>query len=275
MTSGKPFHHSSDQTRQGGLCLCGGGDNAADVSRLESIRKALICDDRETERAHTCMLGDDDFRNGGHSNYVRTDRSEHPVFGTRLEVGTWNRNVDALTKDDAVFQGGGASECPELGIVRRGHVRETRAQPLVIRTNQRIVSQQIDVIADQDQLTGSPLGIHPSTGIGDYEGSGTECVQDPDGECHLGKAVPFVAMEATLHCRHATLAESPEYQPAGVALYSGQRKARDLLVRDGAVDLDFLRQATQTGAKDNSYFGLEGRVIPHRLGGSLHPIEQR
>ena len=50
-------------------------------------------------------------------------------------------------------------------IVGAGHVGKARPEPIIIRSNQRVVAEQIDVIGDQHEIAGLPVGIHSAAGI--------------------------------------------------------------------------------------------------------------
>ncbi len=87
-------------------------------------------------------------------------------------------------------------------------------QPVVIGADQRIVAQQVDVIAEQNQITRIPERVHPAAGVGDNQGRCPERAHHPDGKGHLSEAVALVPVKAALHGHHRALPQAAEQQPA-------------------------------------------------------------
>ncbi len=49
------------------------------------------------------------------------------------------------------------------------HIRETRTQLIIIRTNQRVVLQEVNVISEQHQAPFGEIQVHSATCIGDQQ----------------------------------------------------------------------------------------------------------
>ena len=63
--------------------------------------------------------------------------------------------------------GGLLGERAQLGRVRVRHVGEARAEALVVGAAQRVVAQQVEVIADQHQRAGRPARVEAAGGVRD------------------------------------------------------------------------------------------------------------
>ncbi len=63
-----------------------------------------------------------------------------------------------------------ARQGPQLSIIGRGHIGETRPDCLVVWPTQGIVTShagEIQVVADEHQVAGLVVGVQPAGGIGD------------------------------------------------------------------------------------------------------------
>ena len=98
--------------------------------------------------------------------------------------------------------------------------------------DERVVAQQVDVIADQHQVARRPLRVHPAAGVRHDQRPRAERVQHAHRKGDLLELVAFVAMEPALHRHHRAPAEPAEQQLPGMGLHRGQREARDVAVRD-------------------------------------------
>ena len=59
-----------------------------------------------------------------------------------------------------------------------------------------------------------------------------------------------------------------------MTLHRRQRKARDALVWDLDLDIDLIRQTTESGAEDDRHFGLECSPAADDVGRGLNPVVQ-
>ena len=148
-------------------------------------------------------------------------------------------------------------------VIGRAHVGEARAERGVVRPDERIVAEHVDVIGDQHQVARRPERVHPAAGIGDDEGVRTECAQHAHGEGHLLERVPLVAMEPTLHRHHAPATERPEQESPAVRLHRREREARDRAVLHLRLDRHRLRESAEPRAEDDRDLGHERAVRTH------------
>jgi hypothetical protein len=158
--------------------------------------------------------------------------------------------------------------------VRGRHVREARAEAVVVRAHERVVAEQVDVVAQKHEVAGRPERIHPAAGIRYDERPGAERVHHPHREGHLLKVVALVAVEAALHRDHRAAAQPAQEEPAGMALDGGERKARNLRVAYGGVYGDLAREPAEARPQDEAHLRLRSRAPAHHLGGGLHPVVQ-
>ena len=118
------------------------------------------------------MHGHDDLGDSRHPHHVGAHCTQHPVLGARLEVGTGDGHVDALAQHDPLAPRFGPRQLAQRRVVRLRHVGEARTEPVVIRTDQWIVAQQVDVVRHEHQVTRRPQRVHPPACIRDHERAG-------------------------------------------------------------------------------------------------------
>ena len=65
----------------------------------------------------------------------------------------------------------GDSKCvvDEVGRVGRRHVGKPRAQPFVVDADERVITDEVNMIFDDHQITGAILRVEAAAGISDDE----------------------------------------------------------------------------------------------------------
>src|SRR5690606_5244597 len=96
--------------------------------------------------AVTC---DDDLRDGAHADDVGADPPEEPVLGTGLQVRSGHSNVDAPVNLQLQVEGGILGDLQQFIAVGLRHVGEAGAKLVVVRSDQRVVPDQVDVVVHQ------------------------------------------------------------------------------------------------------------------------------
>ena len=87
-----------------------------------------------------------------------------------------------------------------------------------MRTDERIVADEIDVIGDQHQISRRPERVHPSAGVGHHECLGTEGVHDANGKGDLLEGITLRTGETVPAWRRPAAAQASENQATGVSL---------------------------------------------------------
>src|SRR2546429_9943300 len=87
-------------------------------------------------------------------DHVGPEGAEHPVLGAGLEIRAGDGDVDSLAQPDAPLQGHAARQRAEARVVCLRHVREPGAESVVVRTDERVRAQEVDVIRDEHEIAG-------------------------------------------------------------------------------------------------------------------------
>ena len=123
----------------------------------------------------------------------------------------------------------------DLAIVLRicvSHVGEASAQPLIIRTNQRILSLQVDVIANQYQRALRGVEIDSAGGVGENHGTDSHTPEDANRKRYFLCGVALVKMHAPLHGGDRNASRPAENHASRVPDGCGLGESWDLCVGD-------------------------------------------
>ena len=118
-----------------------------------------------------------------------------------------------------------ARERPQRRVVRRGHVGKARAEPIVVRPDERIVAEQVDVVGDQHQVAGRPVRIHSAAGVRHDRASSRRARAARAPETSPAGANSPRSDESGPASPRRLAAQRAAQQPAGVRLDGRQRKA--------------------------------------------------
>src|SRR6202022_3422999 len=105
----------------------------------------------DAEHANATMPRGDHFQNRGHTHQIGADRAQVAYLRRRLIAWPEESRVNTLVHPDTHAVSLPDSHFAKSAVVRRGHVVETQAESLVVRSGQRIDALQIDVITDHYQ----------------------------------------------------------------------------------------------------------------------------
>ena len=100
-------------------------------------------------------------------------------------------------------------------------------EPVVVRADERVVAEQVDVVGDQHQVARRPERIHPAAGVRHDERLRAERAQHAHRKGHLLQRVALVAVKAALHRDDRLSAERAAQQPAGVRSPPSRAETRE------------------------------------------------
>ena len=200
------------------------------------------------------MDGGDNLRNGRHSDDVRPDSAQETVFGAGFEVRPGDRDVNALLNEDAVFDGDLARFFDQFLRIRFAHVRETRADSVVVRADERVATEEVDMVFDQHHVAALELRVQAAASVRNDEKGRAERLHHANRENDLLRAVTFVIMEAALHRDDRFPFERSENQLPGVRFDRRAREIRKFFVRNNDVRNDRVGETAEPGAQDDSDF---------------------
>src|SRR5215217_950949 len=125
------------------------------------------------------------------------------------------------------------------------------------------------MIAEENQVTRIPEWIHASTGVGHEEHPRSQGLHYSHGESHLGKTVSLVPVKPALHGHDIPFPQTSKQKAAGVTLHGGKGKAWDLIVGNGCLDREVIRQPAESGAENDSDVGPDRCALTHHAGCGL------
>src|SRR5260370_37276004 len=111
-------------------------------------------------------------------------------------------------------------------------VRKTWAEAFIIRTGERILSLQVDVVTDQNQRALLIAEIDTPSGVGENHGTNSHAAKHAHGKRDFLRGVTLIKMHAALHCGDHDVASFADYHLTCVADRSRTWKRRNLGVRD-------------------------------------------
>ena len=208
----------------------------------------------DAEDADAHVAGDDHFRDGGHADQVRADGFEVANFGGGFEAGAGKRCVDSFVNAEAEAFRFAQSDFAIRLEVSFAHIRKAWAEALVIRSDERIFSLQIDVVANHHQRALAVIEIDRAGGVGEDGGADAEASEDAHRKHHFPARISFVAMDAALHRGDGNFATLSDYEKAGVSCDGGAREAGNFLVRDSRGGSEFVGESAKAGAEDERDF---------------------
>ena len=106
------------------------------------------------------MNGNNILGNSRHPNSVGSDESQEPVLGARFKVRAGDRNKNAVLNPDAILQRDAICKGNQVFAVRLGHIRKPWSERIIVRSDKRIIPQQINVVGDNHDATFTELRIH-------------------------------------------------------------------------------------------------------------------
>ncbi len=141
------------------------------------------------------------------------------------------------------------------------HVREARAEAIIIRAGQRILSLQIDVVGEHDQCTLLVLPIDAAGCVGKNHGANVHAVKHPHGESDFPGGIAFVQVHASLHGGHRHAGGVSDHHLSGVTQGGRARKERNVGIGNARGVGKFVGETTQTGAQHQSYLRAQRRSV--------------
>ena len=200
------------------------------------------------------MNGDDHFGDGAHPDDIGTHAAQHAVLGAGLQVRAGDGDEDSLVSGDSQFERGLQRDCTEFAGVRLAHVRKSRAERVVVDASQRIVTHEIDVVVDNDDVGQTEVRIHSASRVGHDERVGSEGLYHAHRKRDLLHRVAFIEMEAAFHRDDGHAAQLAADQLSRVRRRCGFRKVRNLAVGNHDLVRDLFGKSAKPGAEDQPGF---------------------
>ncbi len=134
------------------------------------------------------------------------------------------------------------------------HVRKSRAEALVVRSDQRICPLQIDVIANHHERALAVVEIDRAGGVGQNRGADPKLPEDAHREHHFLARISFVKVHAALHRGDRNVARLSRSPACRRALDCGAREAGNFLVGDARGGSEFVGERAESRAEHQRDF---------------------
>ena len=154
------------------------------------------------------------------------------------------------------------------GRIHLGHVRKARTEPLVVRADERVVADQVDVIVDHHQRPAREPGVDPARGVGQDQRLHPQHAEHPDAERHRLQIVSFVCVRTAGKRGHAApvqRARRPD-GPRGRSR-SPPANARSARTASKSASASESANAPEAGAQHDRHLRDDGAEAANRVRG--------
>ena len=196
---------------------------------------------------------DDALRHCGHSDDIPSNAAEKTILCACLKIGSGNSNKNSLLNFDFQLKRNFFGQRDQLFCVRLGHIRKPGAKFFIVRADQRVVAEQVDVVGDEHDVTTGEKRVHSAGSVGDEQRVDSQKLHHADRKRDLLHRIAFIIMKAPLHRDNAFSTERPKDQFAVVGFDRRQRKMWNVGIIDYNVGFNFFCQSSEPGAENNSY----------------------
>lgn len=145
--------------------------------------------------------------------------------------------------------------------VRPAHIREPRAQLIVVFSDKRIVAQKIDVVGKQHQLAFRKIRIHRASGIGNDQITDAQKFHHPHRKGDLLHGVPFVIMKPSFHNNYHLSVQPSVNQLSVMKLDGGLGEIGNVGIINLFFDFDFIGQFPQSGTENDPCFRIVDSLL--------------
>ena len=209
------------------------------------------------------------------NNGAITGRTKIGGFGGAVKstktVDSYNTGTIGLAAYNGGNQGIGGlfGEIPQFQTVRLGHVRETRAEALVVGADERVRTHHVDEVGEEHQGARRKLPVDAAAGVGQHHLLHAQQFQDIERVADFLHRVAFIKVEPSFQRIDLFLAQLACQQRTFVACYCRHREIRNVFIgqffRLGKV----CGQITKAGAEHHRDFRAFGGMHFDILGALL------
>src|SRR5437870_3240016 len=186
------------------------------IERLRQHACRHVRDARNAQDLHAHVARDDGFGHRGHADRVGADRSQISDLRGRFVTGTQQSHIDAVREAQPNRPSRLVGNSTQPRRIHFGHIGESRAKPIIVRTDERVGPHQVDVIVDDHQRALREAGIHASGRVGENHRPDAEQAERADGERHRRPAMAFVHVAAAGQRRNRAAAHRSDDELAVV-----------------------------------------------------------
>ena len=165
---------------------------------------------------------------------------------------------------NVLFESDLEGEILQFAVVRLDHVGKSGSKPVIVGADQRVHSQQVDMVLDDDQVALLEMRIEPAAGVGDDQQPAAQFLHHPDREGDLGRRVSLVEMKSPFHRNDRVAGQGSTDELTPVAFHRGSWEIGDLGVGNRCGGVDFPGQGTQAGTQNETDCRRARPAGPHR-----------
>jgi len=225
------------------------------VERLLEDASSHVSDAGDADDLGALVTSSDDLRDGGHADCISADGTSHADLSRSLVGGTAIGLVNTLDDLDATGGGSLADEVKALGRVG-AHVREARAEAVVVGANERVHAKHVDVVGHEHEVTGLEGGVDTTGSIGNDELLHAEVVHGADANDDGLGIVALVQVPAALLDDDELAADVASNKLTDMTGNGGLGEVGDLAVRDDDGIHAVLGEITKAASKNKPGNGL-------------------
>jgi len=165
-----------------------------------------------------------------------------------------DRDVDPVRHGDAARARRVIGDRPEARGVDLAHVRESRSEAIVIRADERVAAEHVDVVVDDHQRALRERGVDAAGRVRQDEAADAEPRHHARGEHDRREVVPLVIVDAPGQRRNPFAGDGANHQAARMADDGRRRPVRQIRVGRGNRVEQRLRKIAEAGAEDDRRF---------------------
>ena len=211
-----------------------------------------ICDAGNSEYLHTKIIGRNRLRHCGHSDSIRPKSFIRPNLCRRLIAGTGKNGIDAFLISNVKLLSRPLRLFNQLPGVSLRHIWEPNAETLVIFPDQRILSEHIDVIRENHQISRRKAAVNAAAGVGHNQALNAEKLHHIHRIGNFLHLKALIVVESSLQGCYYLCSNPSDHQISCMACYMGLRKAGNILIWDNHLILHDIHQASQSASQNNA-----------------------
>ena len=147
------------------------------------------------------------------------------------------------------------------------------AESLVVRPDQRVAPEQVDVIVDDHQRALRELSIDAASGVGEDQLLHSDASHHPGSEGNGRQVVAFVEVHPPGKRSDARALDRPDDETSGVADDAGRRPIREIGIRSGHGVAKRVREIAEARPQHDRDLWRGATASPDRGRGLFDTIE--
>ena len=201
------------------------------IQRLRQHARRHVGDARDAEDLESHVTRDNRLGHRRHADRIGADRAKVPDLRRRLITRPQQPDVHAMRKAQPEVRRRLARQLPQASRVQIRQVRKARAEAIVIRSDERIVAHEVDVVVDDHERALHEPRVDAARGVGEDERLHTEQPERAHGKGDRPRIVSLVQVTPSRERRNRSSAHGADDQASLVSDHRGRRPVRQPAVR--------------------------------------------